>query len=58
MKAVRKSEASFTHSHESLDALRGSKWVLAVHFHEAPDAVRRTGSRIGRAVKPPCNLGC
>ena len=41
MKAVRKFEASFTHSPDSLDALRGSKWVLAVHFHEAPDAVQR-----------------
>ncbi len=40
MKAVRKFEASFTHSPDSLDALRGSKWLLAVHFHEAPDAVR------------------
>jgi len=40
MKAVRKFEASFTHSTDSLDALRGSKWVLAVHFHEAPDAVQ------------------
>lgn len=41
MKAVRKFEASFTHSPDSLDALRGSKWLLAIHFHEAPDAVRR-----------------
>ncbi|MGB5504583.1 MAG: hypothetical protein WBM75_19475 [Polyangiales bacterium] len=41
MKAVRKFEASFTHSPDSLDALRGSKWVLAVHFHEASDAVQR-----------------
>jgi uncharacterized protein (DUF1330 family) len=39
MKAVRKFEASFTHSPDSLEALRGSKWVLAVHFHEAPDEV-------------------
>ncbi len=41
MKAVRKFEASFTHSPDSLRALRGSKWVLAVHFHEALDAVQR-----------------
>jgi hypothetical protein len=41
MKAVRKFEASFTHSSDSLEALRGSTWILAVHFHEAPDAVRR-----------------
>jgi uncharacterized protein (DUF1330 family) len=41
MKAVRKFEASFTHSSDSLEALRGSKWVLAVHFHEAPDVVER-----------------
>jgi uncharacterized protein (DUF1330 family) len=40
MKAVRKFEASFTHSPDSLDALRGSKWVLVVHFHEAPDAIK------------------
>jgi len=39
MKAVRKFEASFTHSPDSLDALRRCKWVLAVHFHDAPDAV-------------------
>jgi uncharacterized protein (DUF1330 family) len=40
MKAVRKFEASFTHSPDSLNALRGSKWVLVVHFHDAPDAIR------------------
>lgn len=40
MKAVRKFEASFTSSPDSLGALRRSKWVLVVHFHEAPDAVR------------------
>jgi uncharacterized protein (DUF1330 family) len=40
IKAVRKFEASFTHSPDSLDVLRGSKWVLAVHFHEAPDAIQ------------------
>ncbi|MBW2687903.1 MAG: hypothetical protein JRE19_18645 [Deltaproteobacteria bacterium] len=40
MKAVRKFEASFTHSSDSLDALRRSKWVLVVHFHEAPDAIK------------------
>jgi uncharacterized protein (DUF1330 family) len=39
MKAVRKFEASFTHSPDSLGALRRCKWVLAVHFHDAPDAV-------------------
>jgi len=41
MKAVRKFEASFTHSPDSLDALRGSKWVLVVHFHDAPEVVQR-----------------
>jgi uncharacterized protein (DUF1330 family) len=41
LKAVRKFEASFTHSSESLEALRRSKWVLVVHFQEAADAVRR-----------------
>ena len=39
LKAVRKFEASFTHSPSSLESLRRCKWVLAVHFHEAPDAV-------------------
>jgi uncharacterized protein (DUF1330 family) len=39
LKGVRKFEASFTYSPDSLDALRGSKWVLVVHSHEAPDAV-------------------
>jgi uncharacterized protein (DUF1330 family) len=40
MKAVRKFEASFTHSPDSLQALRGSKWIVAVHFHEAPEVVQ------------------
>jgi uncharacterized protein (DUF1330 family) len=35
MKAVRKFEASFTHSPDSLSALRRCKWVLVVHAHEA-----------------------
>ena len=47
MKAVRKFEASFTHSPDSLDALRGSKWVLAVHFHDAPDAVQSIVESVG-----------
>jgi hypothetical protein len=47
MKAVRKFEASFTHSPDSLDPLRASKCVLAVHFHEAPDAVRRVVESAG-----------
>ena len=40
LKAVRKFEASFTHSPDSLEALRQSKWVLAVHFHEAPEVIQ------------------
>jgi len=40
LKAVRKFEASFTHSPNSLGALGRSKWVLAVHAHEAPEAIR------------------
>ena len=40
LKAVRQFEASFTHSTDSLEELRRSKWVLAVHFHESPDTVR------------------
>jgi len=35
MKAVRKFEASFTHSPNSLSALRRCKWVLVLHAHEA-----------------------
>lgn len=41
LKAVRKFEASFTHSPDSLEELRRSKWVLVVHFQQEPDAVRR-----------------
>lgn len=41
LKGVRKFEASFTHSPSSFDGLRPCKWALVVHFHEAPDAVRR-----------------
>ncbi|MGB8330023.1 MAG: hypothetical protein WCE62_07830 [Polyangiales bacterium] len=40
LKAVRKFEASFTHSPDSLLALRGSKWVLVVHCHEDSDAIQ------------------
>jgi uncharacterized protein (DUF1330 family) len=40
IKAVRKFEASFTHSLDSLGVLRRCKWVLAVHFHEAPDPIQ------------------
>ena len=39
LKGVRKFEASFTHSPDSLEPLRRSKWVLAVHFHEALAAI-------------------
>ena len=41
LKAVRKFEASFTHSPDSLDALRRSKSVLVVHFRQAPEAIER-----------------
>ena len=41
LRGVRKFEASFTHSPDALDRLRRSKWVLVVHSHEAPDALRR-----------------
>jgi|GEM_PF-1338386 len=40
LKAVRNFEASFTHSPDSLDALRKSKSVLVVHFHEGLDAIQ------------------
>lgn len=41
LKAVRKFEASFTYSPDSLEALRRSKWVLVVHFQQAQDDVHR-----------------
>jgi len=47
MKAVRKFEASFTHSPDSLDALSRCKWVLAVHAHEASDAIRGIVESVG-----------
>ena len=47
MKAVRKFEASFTHSPDALGDLRGCKWVLAVHLHEAPDALRDIVESVG-----------
>ena len=47
MKAVRKFEASFTHSPNTLDGLRRCQWVLAVHFHEAPEAVQRVVESAG-----------
>jgi uncharacterized protein (DUF1330 family) len=47
LKAVRRLEASFTHSPNSLEALRRCKWVLAVHFHEAPDAVQGIIEAVG-----------
>jgi len=40
IKAVRQFEASFTHSSDSLGVLRRCKWVLAVHSHDAPNAVQ------------------
>jgi uncharacterized protein (DUF1330 family) len=47
LKAVRKFEASFTHSPDSLEGLRRCKWVLAVHAHEAPDAIRDIVEKAG-----------
>lgn len=40
LKAVRKFEASFTHSPDSLDALRTCRWLLAVHFQQSGDALK------------------
>lgn len=40
MKAVRKFEASFTHSADSLGTLRRSRWLLAVHAHEASSVIQ------------------
>lgn len=47
LKGVRKFEASFTHSPDSLDALRSCKWLLAVHFHRDLEVVRRIVERVG-----------
>ena len=41
LKGVRKFEASFTHSPDSLDALRRCEWVMVLHLHGALEAVRR-----------------
>ena len=47
LKAVRKFEASFTHSPNSLKALRRCKWVLVVHFHEGPEAIQNVVETAG-----------
>jgi hypothetical protein len=47
LKAVRTFEASFTHSPDSLGALRQSKWILAVHSHRAPEAVEGIVEKAG-----------
>ena len=47
LKGVRKFEASFTHSPDSLDALRPCRWLLAVHCHEGLDAIQRIVERVG-----------
>jgi uncharacterized protein (DUF1330 family) len=47
LKGVRRFEASFTHSPDSLDALRRSKCVLVVHFREAPETVHRIVGEAG-----------
>ena len=47
MKGVRRFEASFTYSPDSLEALRRSTWVLAVHFHEKADAIVRAVESAG-----------
>ena len=47
LKAVRTFEASFTYSGDSFDELRRSRWLVAVHFHQAPDAVREQVERVG-----------
>lgn len=41
LKGVRRFEASFTHSPDSLGELRRSTWVLATHFHEEPEPIVR-----------------
>jgi len=47
LKAVRRFEASFTHSPDSLTALRRCKWVLVVHLHEAPEAIQNVVETAG-----------
>lgn len=56
LKGVRKFEASFTHSPDSLGALRRSRWVLVVHSQRAPGAVQRIveasgGQRVYESVE-------
>lgn len=50
LKGVRKFEASFTHSPDSLDALRPCKWLLAVHCHGGLDEVKRIVERNGGSL--------
>lgn len=47
LKAVRKFEASFTHSPNSLSELRRSKSVLMVHAHDAPEAIQAIVESVG-----------
>ena len=47
LKAVRRFEASFTHSPDTLDALRRCEWVLVLHLGKAPDAARRLVESVG-----------
>ncbi len=47
LKGVRKFEASFTHSPDSLEDLRRCTWVLAVHIHEELEAVVRMVQSVG-----------
>jgi uncharacterized protein (DUF1330 family) len=56
LKGVRKFEASFTHSADSLEALRRSNWVLAVHVRQGLEAVVRAvqsagGERVYQSVE-------
>lgn len=39
LKGVRRFEASFTHSPDSLEPLRRCKWVLVIHCHEAVGSI-------------------
>lgn len=47
LKGVRRFEASFTHSPDSLMDLRRSAWILVVHCHQELEAVVRTVQSAG-----------
>ena len=47
LKGVKRFEASFTHSPDSLGSLRRSEWIVAAHFHDGLDALSGVLERVG-----------